>query len=256
MNPISAVIITLNEERNIGRCLESLKSVADDVVVVDSFSSDKTKEICLQKGARFFQRDFKGYIEQKNYANSLAKYDLILSIDADEALSEELKDSIRRVKENQVHDGYVMKRLTSYCGRFIRHGGWYPDKKLRLFDRKKGKWAGMYIHEYVEMVKGSSSGELKGDLLHFSYFSISDHVKQANHFSDITAREYFEKGVKAGYIKILFGPCIKFLRDYMFRSGFLDGYYGFVIARISAMATFWKYSKLRDLSRKKSSLIQ
>lgn len=245
---LSVVIITFNEERNIARCIGSVKEVADEVLVVDSHSTDRTEEICLSLGARFVKNDWAGYSAQKNFANALAKHDLILSIDADEALSDDLRKSILKVKEKQDHDGYTMNRLTNYCGAWIRHGSWYPDRKLRLFDRRKGSWQGA-IHESIRLE--GSTGFLKGDLLHYSYYSVSDHVRQANHFTDLTAREAFERGKNAGTLKLLFSPCIKFLRDYIFLRGFLDGYPGFLVCRISAWATFLKYAKLRQLHKDK-----
>ena len=147
MTPISVVIITFNEEKNIGRCLESVKNIADEIVVLDSFSTDKTEEICLQHGASFFQHPFDGHIEQKNRAITYATYPHILSLDADEVLSPELEQSIKAVKENWQADGYYFNRLTNYCGKWIRHCGWYPDRKLRLWDSRKGKWGGVNPHD-------------------------------------------------------------------------------------------------------------
>ncbi|RLD77314.1 MAG: glycosyltransferase family 2 protein, partial [Bacteroidetes bacterium] len=151
MPKLSAVIITQNEEQNIGRCIDSLKGVADDIVVVDSGSTDNTEAICKEKGARFFYNKWEGYIEQKNFANDLAEHKYILSVDADEALSGQLRDSILEAKESLKADGYEMNRLTNYCGTWIRHGGWYPDRKLRLFHRDKFEWGGEKIHEAMVM---------------------------------------------------------------------------------------------------------
>jgi len=165
MTPISLVIITYNEERNIARCIESVGELSDEVVVVDSFSTDRTEEICRQYGAKFIQHTFEGHIEQKNYAITQATHPHILSLDADEALSEELKQSIYQVKQNWRYDGYYFNRLTSYCGKWIRHSGWYPDRKLRLFDSRKGRWAGVNPHDRYEPDKGSTIRFLEGDLL-------------------------------------------------------------------------------------------
>lgn len=248
MPALSAVIITLNEEKNIARCIESVMDVADEVLVVDSFSTDRTEEICRSMGARFIPNKWEGYSQQKNFANSMARHDHILSIDADEALSEGLKASILELKENWTRDAYSMNRLTNYCGRWIRHGSWYPDRKLRLFDRTKGLWAGT-IHESFALKEGARTGFVAGDLLHYSYYNISDHFRQANHFTDITAQEAYLEGKKAGIFMVLFSPCVKFIRDYVFLAGFMDGYYGFIVCRISAQATFMKYTKLRQLYR-------
>jgi glycosyltransferase involved in cell wall biosynthesis len=250
MPELSVVIITLNEEKNIARCITSVKEVADEVLVVDSLSADRTGEICRSLGATFVLHAWEGYSGQKNFANSIATHDHILSIDADEALSEELRKSILEIKTKWENDGYEMNRLTNYCGSWIRHGSWYPDRKLRLFDRRKAAWKGE-IHENLDL-KGRK-GFLKGDLLHYSYYSVSDHVRQANHFTDLVAAEAFSRGKKAGILKVLLSPCIKFLRDYIFLLGFLDGYHGFLVCRVSAWATFLKYTKLRQLHMMKKS---
>ena len=246
---ISVVIITFNEEKNIGRCLGSVQDIADEVMVVDSFSTDKTREICISFGVKFIENKWPGYIEQKNFGNKLAANDLILSLDADEALSEELRNSIIKVKEHPTHDVYSMNRLTNYCGKWIRHGGWYPDRQTRLFDRRKGCWEGEMIHEKFVPEPGSVIGHLNGDLLHYSYDSIEGHVRQANHFTDLTASAAYKRGKRSSFWKICTRPAFKFLRDYIIKLGFLDGYYGYMVCRISAFATFLKYSKLRELHR-------
>src|SRR6185312_8761206 len=178
MPKISVVIITKNEEKNIGRCIDSVKDIADDIIVIDSFSTDKTEEICKSKGARFVQHAFEGHIEQKNYATSLTEYPHVLSLDADEALDDTLKKSIAEVKENWKYDGYEMNRLTNYCGTWIKHCGWYPDRKLRLFDKTKGKWGGINPHDKFELQPNSTISRLRGDILHYSYYTIDDHYKQ------------------------------------------------------------------------------
>jgi glycosyltransferase involved in cell wall biosynthesis len=254
MPKLSAVIITLNEERNIGRCIDSVKDIADEVIVVDSGSSDRTREICEEKGASFVFNAWKGYIEQKNFANNLAKHPYILSIDADEALSEKLRNSILAIKEHFGDDGYEMNRLTNYCGKWIRHCGWYPDRKLRLFHRDKFEWGGERIHEnMVQKVPDVNIEHLSGDLLHYSYYDISQHVAQANHFTNMTAELAFEKGKRAGMLKIIFSPMVKFIRDYIIKLGFLDGYYGYIVCRISAQATFMKYAKIRQMKKDKKA---
>lgn len=248
MVPLSVVIITYNEERNIARCLDSVVAVADDIVVVDSFSTDKTKEICLAKGARFITNTFGGHIEQKNFAITQAKYPHILSLDADEALSPELVQSITEVKQNWQQDGYWTNRLTNYCGQWIKHCGWYPDRKLRLWDSRKGQWGGTNPHDKYELEKGSREGSLKGDILHYSYYTITDHIKQVNYFTDIAAAALYKEGKRSNILHILFAPIIKFLGDYIVRLGFLDGLSGLTISVISAHATFLKYTKLKFLS--------
>lgn len=252
MPKLSAVIITLNEERNIGRCIDSLVDVADDIVVVDSGSTDKTEAICVEKGVRFFFNKWEGYIEQKNHANQLAEYPMVLSIDADEALSEELKITILKLKDNFAADAYIMSRMTNYCGKWIRHGSWYPDKKLRLFHRDKFAWGGARIHENViPIVENPSTENISGDLLHYSYYNISDHIAQANHFTNMTAELAVERGKKAGCLKLLCSPWVKFFKDYIIKGGFRDGYYGYIVCRISAQATFMKYAKIRQIRNQK-----
>ena len=249
MPQLSVVIITFNEERNIARCIDSVKDIADDIVVIDSFSNDKTKEIAELKGVRFVLHEFKGHIEQKNWAITQAKYPFILSLDADEALSEELRQSILQIKNQKQYDGYTMNRLTNYCGKWVRHCGWYPDKKLRLWDSDKGKWGGVNPHDKYLMDAGSTIAHLKGDILHYSYYTITDHVNQVNKFTDISANALLKMGKKVSFVKIKCSPFIKFFRDYFLKLGFLDGYTGFVICRISAHAAFLKYAKLKQLHR-------
>ncbi len=249
MTQLSVVVITLNEERNIGRCLQSVSEIADDIVVVDSGSEDATEEICVAHGARFMRHEWLGFAETKNFANSQAKYPLILSLDADEALSDQLIKSIKAVKENNPgNTAYKMNRLTNYCGKWIRHCGWYPDSKIRLFNRENTRWTGLVIHEKLTTNPGIVVKHLDGDLLHYSYYTIAGHIDQANRFTDLTAEEAFRKGNKATILQILLKPPVRFLRDYFFKLGFLDGYYGFVVCHISAQATFYKYIKLRQLN--------
>ncbi|MBL7981755.1 MAG: glycosyltransferase family 2 protein [Flavobacteriales bacterium] len=248
MRPLSVVIITFNEERNLGRCLASVRDVADDIVVLDSFSTDRTEAIAREHGARFIQHAFDGHIEQKNRAITHARHPFVLSLDADEALDEVLVSAIRQAK-NEEADGYTMNRLTNYCGTWVRHGGWYPDVKLRLWDSRKGRWTGLNPHDRYELENGAVTKHLPGDLLHYSYYTLNDHLKQVNYFTDIMARELHGKGRKASYVKLLLSPFAKFIGDYLFRAGFRDGWHGFVIAMISAHATFLKYAKLRELYR-------
>lgn len=246
MVKISAVIITYNEEKNISRCLESLKGIVDEIIVVDSFSKDQTEEICLHHGVTFISHAFEGHIEQKNWAITQASNPYVLSLDADEALDEMLRKSILKIKENWTHDGYSMNRLTNYCGKWIYHCGWYPDKKLRLWDSSKGQWGGDNPHDKYELFDSSSTTKhLEGNILHYSYYTLEDHYKQVTYFTDILSNAQFKKGKKASLIILIFSPVVKFVRDYFFKLGFLDGKEGFTICRISAYATYTKYKKLR-----------
>ena len=202
---ISAVVITYNEENNIRRCLASLMETVDEITVVDSYSSDATAEICEEKGVDFIRHPFEGHIEQKNYALSCAHNDYVLSLDADEALSETLIHSIQAAKENWNEDGYWVNRLTNYCGKWIRHCGWYPDRKIRMWDRRRGHWGGVNPHDHVIMDNKSRMHHLSGDLLHFSYPTIRNHISQINSFSDIAARAAFERGRRSN---IVFDICL------------------------------------------------
>ena len=252
MTPISAVIITFNEEKNIGRCLASLQGIVDDIVVVDSFSKDKTEEICKQYNVRFVQHAFEGHIEQKNWAITQAKYPHVLSLDADEALDDALRQSILNVKADWKYNGYSMNRLTKYCGSWVHHCGWYPDTKLRLWDSRLGSWGGDNPHDKFELEKAyNQTSHLKGDILHYSYYSLEDHYKQVTYFTDILAKAQYKKGKKAPLLVLLLSPVVKFIKDYFIKKGFLDGKVGFQICRISAYATFTKYRKLRRLHQTK-----
>lgn len=249
MPKLSVVIITYNEEKNIGQCLDSIQSIADDIVIVDSFSTDKTKEIAEKKGARFIAHAFEGHIQQKNWAITQAKYPHILSLDADEMPDVKLISEIQRIKEDWKFDGYYFNRLNNYCGKWIKHSGWYPDKKLRLWDSRKGEWAGINPHDTFILKEDSSSKYLKGNLLHYSFRTVSEHILQINKFTEIGSKADFERGKRSSFFKIYFLPKWRFIRDYIFKLGFCDGYYGYIISKLSAYTTFQKYVKIRQLQR-------
>lgn len=251
---ISAVVITYNEEKNIARCLGTLQDVVDEIVIVDSYSTDNTKTICEEFGVTFIEHVFEGHIQQKNWAITQATYSIVLSLDADEALTREMRDTILEIKQDWgSFDGYSFNRLTYYCGHWVRYCGWYPDKKLRLWDTSKGAWGGVNPHDTYIMKEGAKVKHVKGDLLHYSYYSISEHIQQVNYFTDIAAKAYFEKGRKSNFFYILFSPSLKFFKSYVIKRGFMDGFYGFVISIISSHETFLKYVKLRILQKKKES---
>jgi glycosyltransferase involved in cell wall biosynthesis len=249
MPELSVVIITFNEESNVERCLESIQNIADEIVVVDSYSSDNTRLICEKYGARFIEHDFEGYIEQRNFASTQATFSHQLALDADEALSEELKNGIRRIKENWEYDGYRMNRLANYCGKWIWHSGWYPDTKLRLYDVTKGEYKGVNPHGKFIMHQNTSIGFVKGNLLHYTYYSIKEHMERSDRYSTIAAREFLKQGKPIYYSNIIINPAAKFIRNYLFRLGFLDGYYGFQICRIMVAETYQKYRKAIRLKR-------
>ncbi len=243
---LSVVIITFNEEANIARCLQGLGNIADEVLVVDSFSTDRTMAICQAHGVRVVQHPFVGYVEQKNFATDQARFDYVLQLDADEVLTDELRQNILAVKKNWQHAAYSLARLTNYCGTWVRHGGWYPDRKLRLYDRRLGRWQGLLLHEYYEVQPGQTTGALAGDALHYSYASVAQHVSQLNRFTSITAQELALKGkTRVTLFQLILKPLWKFLYGYVFRLGFLDGFAGLSIAAISATGVFLKFAKLR-----------
>lgn len=252
MNKISAVIITLNEEKNIERCLISLAGVADEVVVIDSFSTDKTEQICHSHGVRFIQQPWLGYGKQKNFAAEQAQYDFILSLDADEALSDELRGSLLSLKQSNMADAYSLSRLTNYCGKWIYHCGWYPDSKIRLWRKGQAEWTTPKVHETLKLNNAVRVAKLKGNLLHYTYYTIGEHIQVANKYTGLVAEEYAARGKKASFIKIYLNPPFCFFRDYFLRLGILDGYYGFVICIVASFSTFLKYAKLKQLLEKKS----
>lgn len=243
---ISASVICFNEEEKIGRCLESLKDIADEIVVVDSFSTDKTVEICKEYGVKLIQNPFAGHIEQKNFALDQCQHEYVLSLDADEALSSELRASILEAKKDLSFEGYRFNRLTDYNGFWVRHCGWYPDTKLRLVKKEIARWEGHNPHDILR-IKSGSEKFLKGDLLHYSYDSIADHIDQTNRFTTIAAKAAYDSGVRSSIFKIVTRPILKFLKDYFLKLGFLDGRHGLIICTINSLSAFLKYSKLYQI---------
>jgi glycosyltransferase involved in cell wall biosynthesis len=255
MKSLSAVIITWNEEDNIGRCIDSLWHVADEVIVLDSYSSDNTVAIARQKGAIVKQEKFSGYKEQKNKALQLATHDYVLSLDADEMLSTKLINSILEVKREFKHKAYFMNRYNNYCGRFIKHGLWYPNQKLRLFDKRIALWGGTNPHDKIELKENNIPGFLEGDILHYAYNTIDEHLERNDELSTIAAWTIFESGKKKHWSKIILSPVWSFFNGYFLRLGFLDGYYGFVIAVQTANQSYLKYQKLRRLQKQHKKII-
>lgn len=245
--PISAVIITLNEERNIGRCLKSLEGIADEIIVVDSYSTDRTEAICKDFGVRFVQRKWAGYAQTKNYANQLATHEYLLSIDADESLSEDLKASMLNVKKQGLSGIYSFNRLTNYCGHWVKHGGWYPDVKARLFPKSAAQWEGNFVHEEIQFSGNYSKTHLSGDLLHYSIYSVADHWERVEKYTDLGAQKMLAAGKKGGLFAGFMSAFSRFLRMYLFKFGFLDGVAGWRISYISAKATYLRYYKLHLL---------
>lgn len=247
---LSVVIITFNEERNIERCILSVQELADEILVIDSFSKDKTLAICEKYQAKVIQNPFEGHIQQKNFAMDQASNDWILSLDADEALSEELALAIKQVKsaEKPKVNLYEMNRLTNYCGSWVKHCGWYPDTKVRLVNRRFAKWGGVNPHDKLEGSKQEKVEFLKGDILHYSYYTKEDHLKQIEYFSKIAAGELVKQGKNVGQFTVYLKMVAQFFKSFILKRGFLDGKTGWQISKLSAFATYRKYSLLRTLN--------
>ena len=243
---ISATIITLNEERNVARAIESLRC-ADEIVVVDSGSTDRTVEIAEKLGARVVESAWPGYANQKNHAAAQAANDWILSIDADESLSEALEAEIWHLKKSgPEYDAYTMPRMAQYLGRWIRHSGWYPDRKVRLYNRTKATWVGKFVHESVK-VEGRV-GHLDSNLLHFTCSSLSEHLRTMDRYTTLAAQQLLEVGEPVTLTRILISPPWTFFQTYFLKLGFLDGLEGLAIANMAAFYNFVKYAKARIMS--------
>jgi glycosyltransferase involved in cell wall biosynthesis len=255
MEKISVVIITFNEENKLPRCIESIRPVADEIIILDSFSTDNTVKIGLQAGAIVYQQTFHGYKEQKNAALQFASHNYILSIDADEALSVELINSILIAKEKFKCSAYTMNRCNFFSGRFIHHGLWYPDKKIRLFDKRLAHWGGMNPHDKIVLGENTDTCHLEGDLFHYSFGSIKEYIKRNDEISSIAAKSLYKMGQKTG-VKIVINPIWRFIKSYFIKKGFLDGYPGFIIAKNTAAQAYMKYKKLNKLNRERKNIIE
>jgi len=245
MQPISATLITYNEERNIGEALQSLSWV-DEIIVVDSGSTDSTLEICRQSTDRVFHRDWTGYVDQKNYAVEKARNDWIFSLDADERPSPELCSEIQDLaRKGFGNTGYRIPRVAHFMGRWIRHGDWYPDYQLRLFDRRHGKWDGGRIHESVRINRPAEL--LKGEILHYTYRNLSEYLSRLETYSSLAARDYRQRGKTATPFSFLGHPTAVFIKAYLLKRGYLDGVPGLAVAIMGAVSVFFKYAKLYEL---------
>lgn len=250
MPKISACIISFNEEQKIEDCLRSLEGVADEIIVVDSLSTDRTIEIVGRYTDRIYHQKFLGHVEQKNLAVSHASHDWILSLDCDERLSPELRQAILAVRDSldQRH-AYRMPRKTYYVYRWLEHC-WYPDRKVRLFNRNNARWGGTNPHDRVVLDAGVDVIDLKGDILHYSFSSISEHLRTIDSFTEIGAREIIAKGKHVSLISPFTHGLWTFIRLYFIKRGFLDGLAGFVVATLSFMHAFIKYAKVLMHQRK------
>jgi glycosyltransferase involved in cell wall biosynthesis len=240
---ISATIITYNEERNIARAIESLRC-CDEIIVVDSGSSDRTVELAENLGAKVIESPWPGYAKQKNLAAERASNDWILSIDADEAISEGLEAEIWRIKkQGPTYDAYVMPRLAKYLGQWIFHSGWYPDRKVRLYHRDKASWTGEYVHESVQ-VRGTV-GQLEGRILHYTCDSLSEHLRTLNRYTTLAAEQIVAQKKRITLWHLAVDPAWTFVRTYLFQLGFMDGFEGLAIAYMAAFYNFLKYAKAK-----------
>ena len=243
---ITATIITLNEERNIARAIESLRC-CDEILIIDSGSIDRTVELAQNLGVQVIEAGWLGYAAQKNWAAEQAANDWILSLDADEALSEALEAEIWNLKKSgPQHDAYTMPRLARYLGRWILHSGWYPDRKIRLYHRAKAQWVGEFVHESVQV--DGRLGHLDSNILHFTCDSLSEHLKTLDKYTTLAAQEIAARRVKVPLYRLILDPPWTFLRSYILKRGFLDGHEGLIIAYMAAFYTFLKYSKARIMS--------
>jgi glycosyltransferase involved in cell wall biosynthesis len=240
---ISACVISYNEEEKIEDCLKSLSSVADEIIIVDSLSTDKTVEIAKKYTDKIYAQKFLGHVEQKNLAVSKASNDWIISLDCDERLTSELCDSVLAVKDQLDRaDAYKMARRTFYVYRWLNHC-WYPDSKIRLFNRKTAKWGGINPHDRVE-VEGDNIANLDGDILHYSFNSISEHIRTIDNFTEIGAREIIKRGKPVNLLSPWVRGFWTFLKLYIFKLGVLDGYAGLVVSVLSGFHVFVKYNKV------------
>jgi glycosyltransferase involved in cell wall biosynthesis len=243
---ITATVITLNEEHNIAAALESL-TWADEIIVVDSQSDDRTVEIARTFTDRVFARPWPGYSAQKNFAAEQATNDWIFSLDADERVSKELADEIDQLKRGAEPEAaaYRMPRLTFYLGRWIRHSGWRPDNKLRLYHRKRARWRGDYVHETLET--DGRVERLKAEILHYTVRDAGEHHLRMNRYTSLAAQQRYSQGKRVSMASLIVSPVVVFLRSYIFRLGFLDGIPGLAIARFAAHYEFLKNLKLWEM---------
>lgn len=254
MPEISIVIITYNEEKKIAECLKAVQQISSDIVVVDSFSQDNTVNICQQMGAKVIQQKWLGYSAQKNLGNRHAKNDWILSLDADEILSTSFIQNIKNISLENEKTIYQINRLNNYCGQWIKHSGWYPEWRSRLFHKQYVEWNNELVHEDLHIInpkdkKNFYFKQLKGDVLHYSMQSKEEHLEKIEHYAHLQVQKLQSKGKKAHFIKRFLSPLARFIGNYLLKLGFLDGKMGWQIATLSAYETYLKYKKLHKLQQ-------
>ncbi len=250
---LSVVIITFNEAQRILQCLESVRPVADEIIVLDSYSTDDTVMLAEQAGARVHRQAFRGYGVQKNDANRLAAHDWILSLDADEVLTPELAAAILDLKHNGPGtDAYTIPRLNNYLGKWLRHGGWYPDAKIRLFNRTKGSWKALSVHEFWEPAASARTGRLAHHMLHYTMATFQQQLQKIERYTELSSRYAVDRGKTISLLKAVLVPYWTFFRRFILQMGFLDGYEGYLMCKMAAMEKWLKYHKIRKYSREKN----
>ena len=251
---LTALVITFNEEKNIRRCIKSIKPVADEIIIVDSFSKDGTRRICEEEEVKFIEHAFEGHIQQKNFAVTTGSNDFVLSLDADEFLSEELANSIKLVKESGTHQAYSMNRLNGIAGRWIRSTDWYPDRKVRLWNKNIGKWGGYNPHDTVIISPDIEVQHLSGNLMHDSYQNYQEMKVKALQYARIFAQANQHKK-SSSIFKVVYKSIFTFIRNYFIKYGFVNGLDGLVISFTNAYYTYHKYLLLMKLNRSNSKVI-
>ncbi|MEO5905510.1 MAG: glycosyltransferase family 2 protein [Saprospiraceae bacterium] len=246
-HPLSILVMTYNEEANIERCLQSTDGLGDEILVLDSFSTDQTVELAKRFGARVEQFPFDSYIHQKERMIQMAKHDWVLSIDADEYLSPELKTSIQKAKSDHSFDGYTSNRRNKMGDRWMKYGSWYPDRKIRFFDRRKVSIIGNDPHDVMQPIANVRIGHLEGDLMHLSDENISSRYKTIEKHSTRAAEALFANGIRSNLFRILVKPFLRFIGAYVFKLGLLDGYYGWIVAKSEGHYVWLREVKLCEL---------
>ena len=254
MEKITTCIMTFNEENNIKECILSVKYFSDEILVVDSFSTDKTVKIANDLGAKVILQKFLGYSEQRQFAIENAKFNWVFCIDADERATKELCLKIKELKEKNFegYHGFFVNRRNYYFGVWIKYGGWYPEKRIRLFHRNYGKSVGINPHDKIEMVKGAKIKDLNLDIIHFPYRDLTHHIEVINRYSSIAAEEKIKKGENISFLNLIFNPLFKFFKAYILKRGFLMGKIGFIHATLGSISVFMKYLKAWEMKNVKS----
>jgi glycosyltransferase involved in cell wall biosynthesis len=249
MTDLSVVIITHNEASNIERCLNSVLRISSDIIVIDSFSTDNTIALCKEYNLTVEQKKWEGYASQKNYGNMLAKNDWVLSIDADEEISEELAKEILAEFKEPHYNCYEIDFRTNFCGKWLSYGHWNPEKHIRIFNKKEVQWNTDAVHEGLIVRKSMSVKRFKGKIYHYTIKSLDQYRKKNDYYIELAAKKMAAKNKKAGFIKLYLSPAYRFVHSYFLKLGFLDGYYGYVIAKETARVAYLKYDKIHDYTK-------